>query len=124
MLTSIINSLGMIDSMGSLPEPSTLMAVVGPLIGPCCYEFSRQEAERVARGVGARIEQVWFRGARGVFVLDMRAAIRIALTTAGLDPGSIAFDARCTGCDPTLFSYRMGKDIERQVLVVWKTPDE
>lgn len=120
-------ALGMVDavigSLGDQFRPQDFTAVIGPLIGPCCYEFSRQEAEQVATGVGAPVDQIWYRNQAGKPVLNMREAVGSALVSAGFEPASIMFDRRCTGCEPDLFSHRRRGESERQVLVGWRTTD-
>jgi YfiH family protein len=73
------------------------LAVIGPSIGPCCYEISPELADRFAVAFGPRVIA---RGARGPH-LDLWAANERALRDAGVI--RVAVMRRCTACDPRLF---------------------
>jgi YfiH family protein len=112
-------------------KPEDLLAVLGPAIGPCCYEVGPEVAQSFA-GQFARATE-WFEGpferlAAGEEAnplpwlsmmppghgapcervrLDLRAANRWQLIDAGVRPKNIAVSALCTGCRNDLFfSYR------------------
>ena len=86
-------------------EPALVLAAVGPCIGRCCYEVSRELA-------------ALFRGRFGDHVaddpagataphLDLRACVEASLRRAGLGPGRIEQVGGCTACDPDrYFSHR------------------
>lgn len=86
----------------------SLVAAIGPHIGPCCYE--------VDEPVLAALEERHGRGARaaarparpGHAHLDLGAVVRTALLEAGLEGARIGGSAGlCTSCDAELFhSYR------------------
>jgi YfiH family protein len=80
----------------------SLVAAIGPHIGPCCYEVD--EPVRVAVGE----EEVFSRSDRpGHYRLDLFELNRRQLVRAGLRSGAIERVAGCTACDATLFySYR------------------
>jgi YfiH family protein len=73
------------------------LAVIGPSIGPCCYEVSEELATRFAEAFGARVVQ---RHAGGTH-LDLWAANERALRDAGVV--RVAQLRRCTACEPRLF---------------------
>jgi purine-nucleoside/S-methyl-5'-thioadenosine phosphorylase / adenosine deaminase len=74
-----------------------LAAVIGPAIGPCCYEVG----EEVAAPYRARFHGTIVRHGR----LDLWTAAELALREAGVERID-RFD-RCTACDPDrFFSYR------------------
>jgi hypothetical protein len=83
--------------------PASLVAALGPSIGPCCYEVGDELRE--AFGPGG---EAFFRdGPRGRPHLDVRAANVRQLLEAGLLPGNIHHAQDCTSCQADLYhSYR------------------
>jgi YfiH family protein len=73
------------------------LAVIGPSIGPCCYQVSEDLADQFAAAFGPRVIQ---RGARGPH-LDLWVANERALRDAGVV--RVAQLRRCTACEPRLF---------------------
>jgi YfiH family protein len=73
------------------------LAVIGPSIGPCCYQVSDQLAAQFAAAFGPRVVQRGERGPR----LDLWAANERALRDAGVV--RVAVLRRCTACEPRLF---------------------
>ncbi len=93
----------------------TLVAALGPCIGPCCYQFSPNELERVTRVLGVRAASTT---TGGDDALDIRGAADEALESAGV---SVDVDLDlCTSCDPGWYSARARGDIARQALYVWR----
>jgi YfiH family protein len=68
-------------------------AIVGPAIGPCCYEVGAEVAEPFAARFGPTV----LRGRN----VDLPAAAELALQEAGV--GSIERIDLCTACHPELF---------------------
>ncbi len=94
--------------------PGPQVAVVGPCIRPCCYEFGAEDLDRLAALLGD--------GVRGLTrdaqpALDVPAAVTASLADAGVD--EVAFDGACTGCDERHWSHRVGGSASRQALVAW-----
>jgi len=73
------------------------LAVIGPSIGPCCYQVSPDLAATFAAAFGPRVIR---RGPKGPH-LDLWAANERALRDAGVIRVSIL--RRCTACEPRLF---------------------
>jgi YfiH family protein len=73
------------------------LAVIGPSIGPCCYQVSDELAAQFAASFGPRVVQ---RGERGVH-LDLWVANEHALRDAGVV--RVASLRRCTACELRLF---------------------
>lgn len=73
------------------------LAVIGPSIGPCCYEVSDDLAAQFAASFGPRVVVGGGRGPR----LDLWAANERALRDAGVV--RVAALRRCTACEPRLF---------------------
>lgn len=90
-------------------------AVVGPAVGPCCYEVGEEVADTLARrGHGPALD-------RGR--LDLVEIVRRELTRAGVDRQRIHAAGLCTSCHPALFfSHRRdGQRTGRQAGIVWRT---
>jgi len=73
------------------------LAVIGPSIGPCCYQVSEQLAAEFSAAFGPEVIQ---RGARGPH-LDLWLANERALRDAGVT--RVAVLGRCTSCEQRLF---------------------
>ena len=82
-------------------ETGALRAVIGPSIGPCCYQVSEELAARFAAAFGAAVVRREGAGPR----LDLWAANLAALRRAGV--GEVEVLARCTSCErERFFSHR------------------
>jgi polyphenol oxidase len=73
------------------------LAVIGPSIGPCCYEVSDDLAAQFGSAFGPRVVQ----GGAGRYRLDLWVANERALRDAGVT--RVAQLRRCTACEPRLF---------------------
>ena len=90
-------------------SPRTLVAAIGPCIGPCCFEVGDEVVNAIESTVpddGTLVH----RGNDKPHV-DLRRAVRLQLCAIGLDPSriddSLAVDSGCTRCDATrFFSFR------------------
>jgi polyphenol oxidase len=72
----------------------TLVAAIGPCIGPCCFEVGRDVAETIARASPGANVVAADRGDK-VYV-DLRAAVRAQLALAGVRETRIEDVAGCT----------------------------
>lgn len=82
--------------------PAELIAVVGPHVGPCCYEVDGPVRRAVA-------EDAVFSPSpkgKGHYMLDLFALNRLQLLRAGLRPERILRVGGCSFCDSTYASYR------------------
>jgi YfiH family protein len=82
-------------------EPGSLVAVLGPGIGPCCYAVDGARAELFRRRFGGQSVR---NAADGRTCLDLRAANAALLEAAGVREVYAA--AECTACTDELFSFR------------------
>lgn len=109
-----------VAAMRAVPDGSRLggrpmVAVLGPCIHPCCYEFGEGDLAAVIDRFGPAVEGRTRDGRRA---LDVPAAVGLALAELG-----VALDDRsaCTGChDDRWFSHRVRRERGRQVMAVWK----
>ena len=86
--------------------PGDILAVIGPAIGPCCYEVDEAVFHRFDT---SREETVAFTGGRkeGKWMLDLSAANRSQLQGAGIPRENIFSADICTSCrHDTFFSHR------------------
>ncbi len=82
---------------------ASLVAAIGPSIGPCCYEVGAEVLESVAQASRVPVSQVEVDRRR----LDLRKAARIQLVALGIDSAAISTAPWCTCCRTDLFySYR------------------
>jgi copper oxidase (laccase) domain-containing protein len=105
-----------VDTMGVLGA-TAVVAGVGPCIGPCCYEFSEGDLDRLVARCGPEVRghTTW-----GHPSLDLPAAVRGELARCGV---ALAMAAdTCTMCTPGYFSFRGRRDAARQALLVWRRP--
>jgi YfiH family protein len=97
------------DELGA--RPRDLRVVLGPAIGPCCFEVGLE----VVEAFGAAIPDARARGivrpspggAADKAHVDLHAANRWLLAQAGVDPQAVDAIAGCTRCDRArFFSFR------------------
>ena len=87
---------------------SALVGVVGPSIGPCCYEVDEPVLGAMRVRFGDALDGALTPTRAGHARLDLPALARAALVAAGLEPEAVGVvkDA-CTRCDAVRFhSYR------------------
>jgi len=88
---------------------SSLRAVVGPHIGPCCYEVDAPVLDALAARHGPLLTAAIAGARRGLHAdLDLGVLAREVLLAAGIAPDRVGrVTPPCTSCDPERFhSYR------------------
>lgn len=89
-------------------RPRDCLAVIGPCIGPCCYEVD----DMVIRPLAARTPR-WREAVReragGRWALDLKAANAAILAEAGVPERNIFRSAYCTACRRDLFYSHRGE---------------
>ncbi len=95
----------------------SIIAWIGPAIGPCCYEVGDDVARKVCAASSPTVAQD---GPRGRPHLDLVAATRIQLERGG-NVNVQALEA-CTCCDDAgLWSYRReGPRAGRNIAAIWQ----
>jgi polyphenol oxidase len=91
-----------------------ISAVIGPSIGPECYEFGEVDLERLSAKFGPSVRALTSDGRPA---LDVRCGIRNEL--ARLNVSIVFEDDTCTSCDHQLYSFRGRGESGRQALVIW-----
>ncbi len=82
--------------------PERLVAALGPAIGGCCYEVGAEVAEAIVRASGEAALAPG-RGPGGGPRVDLRAANRLQLESAGVPASAIHDHPGCTACRGDLF---------------------
>jgi YfiH family protein len=86
-----------VKALGAGGGGEGILAVIGPSIGPCCYQVSEELAARFETALGPRVIQ---RGASGPH-LDLWASNERVLRDAGVLRVSLL--RRCTSCESRFF---------------------
>jgi len=96
-----------IDALRHAAPGQTLRAVIGPHIGPCCYEVDAPVLDAL-RYFDADLDAAIKASRLGHHFLDLGALSRSALVRVGVLPSEIgAVSHACTSCDALRFhSYR------------------
>ena len=83
-------------------RPEDLLAVIGPSIGPCCYEVDEPVFEAMSHDGEA--DRVLRPGtSEGRWMFDLPLANRMQLEREGIPPGQISAAGFCTCCREDLF---------------------
>ncbi|HYR86334.1 MAG TPA: peptidoglycan editing factor PgeF [Terriglobia bacterium] len=100
-------------------DPKNLVAVVGPHIGPCCYEVGEEVVEAIGDTAAFERRPEWPKPH-----LNLAEANRRQLVKAGVSEAQIEISALCTRCREDLFfSYRRdGKNTGRLLSVIGIAP--
>lgn len=93
-------------------------AVIGPCIRPGCYAFGPDDLDTVAARLGDTVRGATAGGRAPA--LDVPAAVRAALTEAGVGDDRIDDVGVCTACSPDHWSWRARREQERQAAVIWR----
>lgn len=104
------------EEFGTSPED--LMVVIGPSIGPDCYEVSEDVAEQVRQAYPLaeteRILRSHIKTCEGQkYLLDLWTANRFALLEAGVPENNIISSGLCTMCRQDLFFTHRGSGGKR-----------
>jgi len=88
-------------------EPATLVAALGPSIGPCCYEVGAELIDRFTdAGWASRVDD-WFERRNGRLYFDLARSNRDQLIASGLRASAVHVSGLCTSCHRDWFpSYR------------------
>ena len=89
-------------------QAEALVAVIGPHIGPCCYEIDAPVVDAMASVFEADLAPALRPTRPGHHALDLGALARAALARSGISPRSVGeIPDACTRCDAERFhSFR------------------
>lgn len=88
-------------------DPSDIIAVVGPAIGPCCYEVDTPVYEEFASFTELKPAYFTKTLGHGKYIIDLKEANRRMLLEAGLLSINITISDVCTKCNSgLLYSHR------------------
>lgn len=88
-------------------RPETCRAVIGPSIGPCCYEVDERVLTPTAEAFPEAYASLVRSTSPGHALLDLWEANRLALLEAGLRPENVLVSGLCTSCHTDwFFSHR------------------
>lgn len=83
----------------------TLVAAIGPCIGPCCYEVGEELVQAFQAGGWSEADCTrWFVRREGKLFLDIWRANADQLAYAGVPAGQIVVSGLCTACHPEWFN--------------------
>lgn len=106
-----------IEAMQATSGSAAVGALIGPAIGPCCYEFGEDD---MALAVDRFGDEVRSETTAGALSLDVVSGVRTVL--AGAEIPAPSDRPPCTRCAPGYFSHRRG-DAGRQVSVIVMNED-
>ncbi|MFC2157154.1 peptidoglycan editing factor PgeF [Acidobacteriota bacterium] len=104
----------LLDKSGCRPE--SLLAALGPCIGPECYEVGEEVLQSF---LDSGLPRESFQPASenpGKYILDLKGANTLQLKNAGLRTNQIFQADGCTHCLSSLLSYRRNRDEHSRLL--------
>jgi YfiH family protein len=109
-----------VQQLAAQIDPADWRVLMGPAIGPCCFEVQAEVAIQLRQvaGEGVAAAAIVQRGSG--YRIDLWQIALASLGRAGVPPSAVGGLRRCTACDPGLFSYRRaaGQPTGRQAGVV------
>ena len=112
-------AVGALTGLGERVED--LRVVIGPAIGPCCYDVGEDVAAAVVDAAGTAAVRTRTRDGR--LAVDLRGAVRARLDALGAGHVADGPDgsAHCTACGSGWFSHRRDPDAGRHAGLVVRT---
>lgn len=106
----------MIDEYKSRPED--IICAIGPYNHACCYEVGEDVLERFKESFSDIDCESFFapKNERGKYMLDLGAAISLALRQEGVNKENIYDEGHCTYHTTTFSSWRRTGDKKKQIL--------
>jgi len=108
---------GVIENVSKVLQdkfPGSQSAVIGPHIGPCCYEYGRKDLDSFIELFGVSVAGVTDFSTDS---LNLMAIVRVILEKRGIE--LVFRDDSCTSCDSKFWSYRASGTQKRQSLLAW-----
>lgn len=102
------------DSFFELNQDAEAIALIGPSVGECCYNVSKELAQKFNELFPGSVVKVASKNH-----IDLKSVARMQLQMAGFHPSNIWSSSLCTFCNPHIFfSYRKQKETGRQAGIV------
>jgi hypothetical protein len=107
-------------------RPGDLRVALGPAIGACCFEVGPEVAREFETALGgaasaADVVMPSPRGVAGKWHVDLKAANRLLLARAGVDPDAVDALTDCTCHDVArFFSYRRDRETGQLMGIVMR----
>ncbi|MDI3327455.1 MAG: peptidoglycan editing factor PgeF [Alicyclobacillaceae bacterium] len=111
--TALQAAAAAVEALSSLgARAREILAVIGPAIGPCCYEVDEKVRSAFVSEWGRVPERLFAPSREGRYLLDLWEANREVLRRAGLDERRITVMGVCTSCREDLcFSHRRDRGV-------------
>jgi copper oxidase (laccase) domain-containing protein len=109
---------GVIDAAVTAFGGTPQWALLGPCIGPCCYEFGAGDLAAVAAGVGVAPDAITGLTRWATPALDVPAAVAAACGRSRISRFEVV--GGCTGCGDDVFSHRARGERQRHVVAAWR----
>lgn len=104
-------------------KPHNIHVVIGPSIGPCCYQVDEHVISEARKLLGIEIDAVAVPDGERHYRLDLKKTNRILLEREGILSSHIEVSHLCTSCHHHwFFSHRKekGKTGRMAAFVIWK----
>ena len=111
---------GVLDATAAAMREPVTTVVLGPTIGPCCYEFGADDLAAVARGASLDPDRVTATTRDGARALDVPSVVAGFSARIG---ARLVRVGGCTGCTYPGFSHRVRRDVGRHVVAAWRRGD-
>ncbi|HET7656842.1 MAG TPA: peptidoglycan editing factor PgeF [Bacillales bacterium] len=85
-----------------------IRVVIGPSIGPCCYEVDQQVIDALSNVLGSQADDVYRQSSEGHYRLDLKKSNMKLCQKEGISENHIECSSYCTGCQTdTFYSHRI-----------------
>jgi YfiH family protein len=102
-----------VEALRTIAPTNDLLAVIGPHIGPCCYEIDEPVTDALDARFAVALASALTRTRPGHHRLALAPLVVHALAGAGIPRSNVAaLSGACTACDPQRFhSFRRDGDV-------------
>lgn len=91
-------------------QAKDIIAIIGPAIGPCCYEVDDDVRQSMARRAYAATIFEKLKASSKKWMLDLPLANKLQLIQTGVPEENICTAGLCTSCHPELFFSHRGEN--------------
>ncbi|MGE5455291.1 MAG: peptidoglycan editing factor PgeF [Methylocystaceae bacterium] len=90
-------------------RPQDIQAIIGPGIGPCCYQVDTRVATIFRKEFAEHRQLLYPKNQDSYWYLDLKRAVQQTLIASGLDANAIEDASICTCCRRDLFYSHRGE---------------